>query len=619
MKNGYKKLKKECDFYYHKNDKEVIYKDYFKYEFTKKGVLIKALDFTKDDFDWGKEIAELCTEIKKMMLNTIHAFAKINPEEYSKLQKWENITIHEIYQQIKKKYHFNNPKDFWETRCRKVFRKLVTYRDSSARIIRLAAKKREFQVAQAIKKLKKTSTQNINIYFPRLGVLGCAGHANLISNELVNIKKNIFVNLFETFSSNGQTTKKNIFKYERKKLSRINYFEITDITDNNGNARLIKKIKSAKMHIMISHYCFPRLIPKLLKIVSKKSVFFVADSVFANAHKQTHSLIGNLDELSPVSTDLHNPFGALILNKELLKKKQQKDNYSKEYIQHKRRLWIKSALGKKQREVLTKLARNNKWDPVNAIWSFAYCANSKSFIEELHTLLSVLFSPSIDKIPFISGGQQIIIHFIIRDKKFRFACDETLLKMGITVIDENGKSVNSNNNSKLPITVVMYDCLPNIKIEELMTELNGTLVRNCTNKFWIDFPLFITGTSSWGEAISSGSIYLHDGYDGGRPNREIMLDTLIKIFAINDVNGLFSYADLRVMAERQLGKLLMGEDKEREKYLNLDEWAQYSRNNANLLMKFSLVDDILIKLANNNREENLLSSDALVMGDTQES
>jgi hypothetical protein len=141
--------------------------------------------------------------------------------------------------------------------------------------------------------------------------------------------------------------------------------------------------------------------------------------------------------------------------------------------------------------------------PEQAIWSFAH---SHELPLELSDLIKFMQTDEGLQKYYYRGRKNIIIF------SSKFIIDRLMLT-GVPVITE-GKLYVSKRFQGLPIVVVAKD-LPNQAVRELIGFHAGTLSRGRGNRYWVNFPLFITGEGSWMEAISAGGIWRHDNNDSG--------------------------------------------------------------------------------------------------------
>ncbi|MCK5219601.1 hypothetical protein KAR10_08765, partial [bacterium] len=140
----------------------------------------------------------------------------------------------------------------------------------------------------------------------------------------------------------------------------------------------------------------------------------------------------------------------------------------------------------------------------------------------------------------------------------------------------------------------------NGELKTLQTELSGTLARSSNDEYWLDFPVFLTGTASWLEVVSSGIPWLHDGYDTKTGSkRGILVPTLIKMLALEDEKKPYkrTWEELHNAAQQLVGELLMGGNANPEKYTKLEEWTLRARQYTHAMYKFNMIDDILVQLA----------------------
>ncbi|MEI7999391.1 MAG: hypothetical protein WCH62_07805, partial [Candidatus Omnitrophota bacterium] len=295
-------------------------------------------------------------------------------------------------------------------------------------------------------------------------------------------------------------------------------------------------------------------------------------------HIEAHGKSFLSDKQFPDSTfiddDLANPYSTMILNHLLNERRKNKDSsWSREDIITKREGWLKDNLSKFYVRRLGEIGREEGWQTSQSIWTFAH-QSGFGLRERLRELVSSQLSNRYydEK----GNGRQIVIFTSagsIMEEEIPF-----INKMGIEVIWDGKVSSIPSNIDRVPITVVVSPKpLDNDSVGTLISELTGTLRRDKEDKFWVNFPLFVTGNASWAEAISVGAPWKHDGNDAfnkKEPDINIILDRYFMISGIEK--------DPAVYEMFKAGH-----------YIDLEEATRHAQRLSEIMFDFNRLDDIL--------------------------
>ena len=311
------------------------------------------------------------------------------------------------------------------------------------------------------------------------------------------------------------------------------------------------------------------------------------------------------------NNDLQDPYGTVYLDRGLLERRLTKNGWSLDDLMRNRRTWLRQNLINAQTEMLDHISRSEGWNPAKAIWTSGYVHKAEKFLAETDILCRAFSAEGIDEIPFIKEGRQLIIHLV--DNKEWHSTRSTyhladlivdIAKRGITVINSDGENLTKTFRKKVPITVILHNNIKNKELKTLTSEMSGTAKRDANDEFWIDFPAFVTGSASWLETVSSGSIWLHDDVDTFPGlKEEILLSILIRMLALEDVNGEHSWQGLKAEAEARVGEFLMGTENNIDKYAHLEEWTLQARRYTEMMFRFNMVDDILAYIIETHKAE----------------
>lgn len=445
-------------------------------------------------------------------------------------------------------------------------------------VLRREAQKREGMIQEIKRRLALSGQQAVNIYVSEVRESGVMGKALFIAHGLINTSDNITVNIF-VLDPSATLTIASTDRIFVQKISKIDLLK----------QQLHKK---SKVHVGIS---------TTLDFIDAGEIIFSDVNPMPNLQGRKDYGVSRSGNNS-TNNDLEDPFSVLYLDRGLGDARKTRDGLEVGEIAELRRKWLETQNVTQQLDVLSK---PEGWDPSLAIWSWGYFQDTDMFLKELDILCKAFKDPAVlEKIPFIQGpkGKQLIIHLIPGGwHRSAYNYDwlpRELANRGIAVVTEKGQVV-SPSLGRLPITVVLYD---RIELSQLQSKLSGTLKRDKNSEFYIDFPAFVTGTASWLEAVSCGSIFIHDDLDVIKhQKRNILVSALIRVLALEDKTGELTWEELRSIAEKQVDRYLMGADADPQKFADLESWTRQARAYSAQWFKFNMVDDILAAVVQQTR------------------
>ncbi|MDD5672508.1 MAG: hypothetical protein PHN49_12815, partial [Candidatus Omnitrophica bacterium] len=302
-----------------------------------------------------------------------------------------------------------------------------------------------------------------------------------------------------------------------------------------------------------------------------------------------------------IHNNLRDPFGTIPLSRRRMDERSKKDAMTFAERVAARGAWYQrlledpdSSFKAIQFQKLGAWAERGKWNLAKAITAWGYIQDAPHFYSEMEKLAAALEGEAVEKIPFVEDGRQIVLHLRVGEYALRHFKAEDLVKMGFTVMTPDGEL----HAGVLPVTVVLHECMSHPLLEELRTKVSGTLKRGRAERFWIDFPAYVTGLSSWFETASSGSAYLHDDNEADRSHSENTLARLCQtLVALDDRTGRKSWTEVERDADELTNEFLMGRERSIARYDHLEEWTRFSRRNAELLYGLNMIDDLTILLA----------------------
>jgi len=187
------------------------------------------------------------------------------------------------------------------------------------------------------------------------------------------------------------------------------------------------------------------------------------------------------------------PLGTIILDPTLRQMREASDHKDDPQLRMRRRQqWLNRNMTAAERSALP--------NAVEGIWTFSHNTQLTSEVELLVNMLGNSRTKNFFRKYCFAGDKQQIVIFSSNVSHFYYG--KNLGSLGVTII-EDGQVVHQGH---LPITIVVKD-LPNISVRELIGFHTGTMKRSRGDKFWVDFPLFVTSPTSWKEAVSTGALW----------------------------------------------------------------------------------------------------------------
>jgi len=582
----YSEIKERNDYAYKSDGKEIYYLGNNRYEFGPSGQLVASYIGDEQGRDYRSEMIEISTEQMKLRTAVIELLyaQDVNNSARDRLKgfvdepdddhiRWiEELLMLDDFQATKKfKQKIKKGKH--------LIQRLIRLRNTSPSTIRDVADEREKLIHDVLEAVKDLGEETVNIYISAQNAVGLMGRGKLIADALVHASETIKVNIIVW---DGRIEPDG-FKFEDKRDSRITFICPEDKRQKASYAKL------AKVHIGVSHD------------VDEAAEGDIVFKLFPIGNVQGQKW----DELwylkSRANNDLEDPYGTVFLDRDLYERRKQKDLWDNKRLAFERRTWLSRACDPRQVGSLDRLAkekgtRKKAWHPERAIWTWGYFQDATNFKKELKRMVTAFSGENIKHIPFADGGKQLVMHLVAGKGRTHHSIDYWIpktLRKRINVIDKNGDLI-SPEGSKVPITIVLHDSIDNKDMKTLQSELSGTAVKTDDQKMWIDFPVLVTGSASWLEAISAGAIWLHDGYDVRRDNkRGIVVSTVIRKYALEDSEGTLSWQELKEKAEDEADKYMMGAEGHESLYADLEGWTRGAREYTDMMYKFNMVDDIL--------------------------
>lgn len=451
----------------------------------------------------------------------------------------------------------------------------------SFEFVRTVAEQRQKMLNSALAIVDKEKP-HINIYVQQQGGNGVIGMASILSDSLLSSSKTVKTDIIVI--ANSGVNKSALFNAanDRKRI----------IALQEGTEDFDTKIKEADLHIVVSgNGVDSSFLPEKAFVIDVPG-YAIAPSYFSSVNGEHNTIINN---------NVANPLGSLILNKSLLERMHQHDNLSLSQLVNKRSIWLEKNLTTMQKLNLDKLSEN-KWDPSKSIWSFAYFQESGEFLKELY-----LIKMYMEGFPTLEGGKQLLINMVCGEK-ITDVSDfiDSLKKAMVKVIDSDGLLHSNAEGDTAPVTIVMHRNLQNESVLENVIDLGGTSVRASNNKFWIDYPVYITGQASWLEALAAAKIYVHDGNDTGPGVKLKQLQFLARhTVALGNEDNSKTWQNSRVEVNEILNSTFMhGLFSKNMEYKDLEAWTKKVRRRTELIYKLNMADDILIDTANLLLEEH---------------
>ena len=588
-------LKTKNVFSYDIGEKKIFYFGASRFECFDGSEKLVELSSDRSDRKWNDEFLELSVELNKLRGEIIEALVRQYPyiiedqyirEDYERYRSGRREYGSTLLSWMKKAVKEKNRNETFdsiqelETKLKKglrIFKDVVQNANKNPGAIRAVAESRDILTRRVLDALERTGEQTVNVYVSNQRAAGVFGRAMLVARGITAAAEEVHVNVYVL----GGSTSPDGFSFASGTESKINVMPISRTELLRGNLH-----KSAHVHIGVSHH---------VDFVDSNDVVFDM-SPLPNVQGHTYDSVRYYS--APTNNDLQSPYGTLPMDRGLMKRRQKKDVKGMPELIRDRKDWLRGNLENRQFRTLNQEGEKEGWAPENAIWSWGYFQDREKFLEEVDVMCQAFSKDNLEKLPFVENGQQLLIH-LIPGKHISGGFDHReLINRGISVIDEYGNLWPSIYGKDVPITVVLHKGINNTSFRSLQSELSGTLKRNKEDSFWIDFPVFTTGTGSWLEAISSSAISLHDGYDTN-PNskRRILIPTIIRMLALEDKEGKKSWDEIESEATVLVDDYIMGSNPDPTKYFQMEEWTERARKYAEVMFRFNMNDDILREVA----------------------
>jgi len=280
------------------------------------------------------------------------------------------------------------------------------------------------------------------------------------------------------------------------------------------------------------------------------------------------------------------------------------------------------ALNKAQEISLNDLGKDEGWDASQSIWSWGYFQDHGKLMDELSLMAAALSSNNVDLIPFEkmpgSRGRQLVLHLVPGVAAAAVGPDlyRKMAKLGVNVVQEDGRLLRADGTDKVPVTVVVHRSIEHEKLLTLQSDLSGTTVRDSQDRFWIDFPCFVTGSASWLEAVSCGAISLHDGVDCS-PGRKgsIVQSTIVRMLALRyaKLGVKRTFGEIEAVARYLVGDFMMGGANGNYhigRYKNFEDWTLDAREYSDAMYLFNMIDDICAQIVRIDQEKKAAAGPA---------
>lgn len=335
---------------------------------------------------------------------------------------------------------------------------------------------------------------------------------------------------------------------------------------------------------------------------TNKICFFQFGEVFSTLQAKDGDYVPDYLNAA-VTNDLSHPAGTLMLDTSLSHARAERDTWSLEELASQRAKWRDAVLNEKQNNTLQRIAYSEGWNVDRAIWSLGYFQAAPAALRELRILRDVTRSGEISE---LLQAKQIVFHLRLGALAARGIDFQEIIADGFRIISDDGEIVSNSiaktTIDKLPITLVLHQKIDYLEMKRCISQLAGCPVRDGNNCFWIDFPLWVTGTASWLEAVSSGAIYLHDNIDAWDKKMPQISELVKKQLILIDDNSDLNYEKISEIANSRAFEYLLGNHQHKKKYVDLEGWSREARNFSEAMFRLNSVDDVIIALAEACRE-----------------
>lgn len=604
-------------FEYEKEGGKIVYAGTTRAEYDPQGRLISAYAPEDADRPWQEELLSLNVELDRLRretaewLITCDAGNRESYKDYLELlsdEEDDDLALSALENKLRKKGFPSTSED--RDRLKEItsrlmaghllLSQLIACRNSSAPLMRRAATERADRIHEALARLGASKEPVVNIFVKNVIAEGFLGMSRLLAESLAHRCPRLRVNVIVIQAKDSKDTR----------AMRIG-------ESHEPNIRFWKIGESRRFSWKDRH-------PADLDIgIGLKSDYWRSSDDVIRFRALPYAAGYNHDYLPSyrhrASNDLENPWGTLFLDTRFRERRKKRDAWNPETMIRERSAWLSGTLPPRSHpgRALAVLSAREGWGATNAIWTWGYFQDTQRFLLEIDELASAFSPENAGSIPFAPGGRQLLFHLVPgkwakspSNPLMRLSADEAaslLAEKGITVIDPDGKTHEPVSSPKIPVTVILYNAIPHDKLQTLQTELSGTLIKTRTeySEFYVDFPAFVTGTASHWEAVSTGAIHLHDGFDVQEGNgRNNLLHLFVRTLALEDESGKKKMVALREEARKKASGFLMGEPGHRQKYGDLESWTREARELSDALFRFNTADDLLIELADTLEGDN---------------
>ena len=303
---------------------------------------------------------------------------------------------------------------------------------------------------------------------------------------------------------------------------------------------------------------------------------------------------------SLVSNDLASVFGTLPIDSHLAALSVEKQNLTAAELVEARKDWLKRNCNFAQVEALQRLELYEGWQGACAIWGLAYVQNKDVLVKELATLESLLKRSS-ERFPLIAEGKQVVVHVKLGELSSSERFFNEAFAAGIRFISPQGDVIDGAKGDFFGVcpprvTVMVHSQIEHAEFANGMATLSGTLVRSSSTGEWINFPVWVTGSASWLEAMSAGAPFRHDNNDATKVKTP-QLEALLRKHFILSSGTVPTWRESVEYSSSRVQNYLLGDVATSERYLDLERWTAEAKGLAESVMSISSIDEVVIALA----------------------
>lgn len=417
---------------------------------------------------------------------------------------------------------------------------------------------RQKKLKEALDTLSLNKKTEVNLLVHSQGNYGVMGKSVLLANSLIAKSDQIKVNIFVRMDINGKLPR----VYTPSENSKINikhYFDhnAVDLPESDD----IDVVFAAEEDTRIDSY--------------------------SNAYKVLpySYTLGNSNKQEKDITELSNPYSTLIVDEGLAELRTRRNRWTKDQLQNARNEWL-------EKQGLNIVANILKKTSENSIWSYAYVQKKES-MEAFLSKLTESYRKGDGK--YLNAKNPLVLHTVLGRHYSARDLKSFARQSGISFITDEGYQI----PGELPITIVLHKQLKNQSVRELTSQLCGTSIKKEKTGDFLDFPLLVTGNASWQEALSIGAIWLHD-------NNDTLLSKKEQFAVLGQ-----KMEQLAKETDKEFSPFLYNADNflmetiGYEMFDNLELWGEYASTYCEFTKKMNMADEILIKLAENNKDTQL--------------